>query len=244
MFFRPVTFTRAQVWGGEEGDALPFCRPCVRTCVHTCLCVSFGTCVGWGGGGVTRMRSFARIRERIDDVRMSKPLLVGALKLIIVTMVMLNILGGAWCVSHLCACSHACVRWVCTCLCVGCMHVVRTISESMAPLYVSCLVGEGGGLVARLRLVFVDGFASLCHRHPPPSPAGTTSASHPRSVGWMRTCPHGIACSSFRAPLELCSAVNDVQWTGSLTACIGYMHTAKHHNSCRLCEESVRLWFD
>jgi hypothetical protein len=122
----------------------------------------------------------------------------------------LNILGGAWCVSHLCACSHACVRWVYAHACVwGACMCVRTILESMAPLYVSCLVGEGGGrrvaIVARLRLVFVDGFASLRHRHPPPSPAGTTSASHPRSVGWMRTCPHDIACSSFRVQSTMCS---------------------------------------
>jgi hypothetical protein len=47
------------------------------------------------------MRSFARIRERIDDVRMSKPLLVGVVKLLLVTMIILNILGGAWCVLFL-----------------------------------------------------------------------------------------------------------------------------------------------
>ena len=222
---------------------------CVFALVCTRVCVFCLGRVGGGWGRVTRMRSFARIRERIDDVRMSKPLLVGALKLIIVTMVMLNILGGAWCVSHLCACSHACVRWVCAHACVwgACMWCALSWSRwrlCMCP----ALWGRGRGgrvaIVARLRLVFVDGFASLCHRHPPPSPAGTTSASHPRSVGWMRTCPHGIACSSFRAPLELCSVVNDVQWTGSLTGCIAYVHTSKHHNSCRLCEESGRLWFD
>ncbi len=47
------------------------------------------------------MRSFSRIRERIDDVRMSKPLLVGVVKLLLVTMIILNILGGAWCVLFL-----------------------------------------------------------------------------------------------------------------------------------------------
>ena len=54
-----------------------------------------------------RMRSFARIRERIDDIRMSKPLLVGAVKLLLVTMVILNLLGGAWCVAAQVARTHA-----------------------------------------------------------------------------------------------------------------------------------------
>ena len=43
-----------------------------------------------------RMRSFAHIREILDDVQMTSPVLVGIAKLVIVSGLMLNILGGAW----------------------------------------------------------------------------------------------------------------------------------------------------
>ena len=55
---------------------------CVCMCADICLCV--------------RLRSFASIREWLDDMHMTSPALLGMVKLGVVTAIMLNILGGCW----------------------------------------------------------------------------------------------------------------------------------------------------
>ena len=42
------------------------------------------------------MRSFSSLREWLDDMQMTSPALLGILKLSVVTVIMLNLLGGAW----------------------------------------------------------------------------------------------------------------------------------------------------
>ena len=42
------------------------------------------------------MRSFSSLREWLDDMQMTSPALLGTLKLSVVTVIMLNLLGGAW----------------------------------------------------------------------------------------------------------------------------------------------------
>ena len=48
------------------------------------------------------MRSFTTLREKVEDLQVSSPLLIGTAKLLFVSMIMLNILGGAWYERSLC----------------------------------------------------------------------------------------------------------------------------------------------
>ncbi len=42
------------------------------------------------------MRSFATVQERIEDLELASPLLLGVVKLLVVTGMLLNFLGGIW----------------------------------------------------------------------------------------------------------------------------------------------------
>ena len=42
------------------------------------------------------MASFTRIREKLQDIRMASPVLLGIVQLLLITMGILNFLGGLW----------------------------------------------------------------------------------------------------------------------------------------------------
>ncbi len=44
------------------------------------------------------MRSFATVQERLEDWELASPLILGVVKLLLITAMLLNLLGGIWCV--------------------------------------------------------------------------------------------------------------------------------------------------
>ena len=48
-----------------------------------------------------RMQAFTNVREWLDDVQMSSPVAVGLAKLVLLSCLMLNFLGGVWYVCSL-----------------------------------------------------------------------------------------------------------------------------------------------
>ncbi len=43
-----------------------------------------------------RLKTFARVREYLQDLHVSSPVLMGFAKLFSISLIMLNVLGGAW----------------------------------------------------------------------------------------------------------------------------------------------------
>jgi hypothetical protein len=91
---------------------------CIVCALHNCVRTVCGLhdCVrDLCAPAVCRLGSFARLRERMDDARMSRPVLVGAVRLGLTTALLLNFTGGVWCVGG----THAqLVYSACTSLCV------------------------------------------------------------------------------------------------------------------------------
>jgi hypothetical protein len=69
------------------------------------------------------MRSFATVQERLEDWELASPLILGVVKLLLITAMLLNLLGGIWCVP-----TRACVVVVPCRVLNG--HVVSVLSAA------------------------------------------------------------------------------------------------------------------